>query len=358
MVSKPTVESSDPLEAIELYFENGWTDGLPVVPPTEDKVRAFLDYAGRDPGEVLLTVSETSSRCTVEAAAINAVMAGCRPEYFPVVLAALEGWADPRWGLGDRNYFYISLASTGGSAQLLIVNGPIRNELSLNSGINVFGPGYRANATIGRAMRLIIINVLGMVPGLFDMSVQGHPGKYSYCIAEDEEQSPWPPLHVEKGFAPGQSAVTVMGARAPVPVTDLRSTTPEGILSSVASVMRVAASHAGTIAVVLCAQHAIEIGKHGWSKEQVKRFLFERTRDEITEVQWKEAGGARSGTVLDSGLLFQEAEGRYYHGIMRSADDVMLVVAGGNNGGFSSVISGWSYWIPSGEYIIKPIRAR
>jgi hypothetical protein len=198
--------------------------------------------------------------------------------------------------------------------------------------------------------------VLGMTPGVFDMSVQGHPGKYSYCIAEDEEQSPWEPLHVEKGFEPEQSTVTVVGARGPVPVTDLRSTTPEGILNSVARVMKVAASHAGTIVVVLCAQHAIEIGKHGWTKGQVKEYLFEQTREEITQERWNEVGGARSGTVLDSGLMFHEAGGGYYHGILRTPEDVMVVVAGGNNGGFSSGISGWSYWIPSGDYIVKPIR--
>jgi len=366
MVSRPTVENAGPLEAIEAYFANGWTDGLPIVPPTEAAVREFVQRAGRDAQEVLLTVSETNRQCTVEAAAINAVMAGCRPEYFPVVVAALEGWADKRWGLGDRNYFYISIASTGGSGQLLIVNGPIRNEISMNYGVNVFGAGNRANATIGRTMRLILLNVLGMTPGVFDMSVQGHPGKYSYCIAENEEESPWEPLHVEKGFAPDESTVTVVGARGPVPVGGsgnlpvggAESTRPEGVLELFARVAKTARSHAGTMVVAMCPQHAEAIAKHGWTKRQVKEYLFEHTKEPLTDEEWERVAqmGQRRGSSLGADKLVQTVDGVHYRLTFRAPEDVLLVVAGGNNGFFSSVISNWSYWIPEGDYIIKPIK--
>jgi hypothetical protein len=366
MVSRPTVDSAGPLEAIEAYFENGWTDGLPVVPPTEAAVRRFIERAGREPQEVLLTVSETGRQCTVEAAAINAVMAGCKPEYFPVVVAALEGWADPRWGLGDRNYFYISIASTGGSGQLLIVNGPLRNELSMNYGVNVFGAGNRANATIGRTMRLIILNVLGMTPGVFDMSVQGHPGKYSYCIAENEEESPWEPLHVEKGFSPTESTVTVVGARGPVPVGGsgnlpvggTEATGPEGTLALFARAAKVARSHAGTMVVAMCPQHADIIAKHGWNKRQVKEYLFEATKEPLSDEEWQggAADQARQGGALDRDKLLATVDGVHYRLTFRTPDDVLLIVTGGNNGFFSSVISNWSYWIPPGDYIIKPIK--
>jgi len=229
-----TLESKDVYDAIEMYFEKGWTDGLPVVPPRPEVVKEFIATVGRDPEEVLITFNETNMQCTVELAAVNAVMAGCRPEYFPVVLAAVECWNDPRWGSTN---VYIGTASTGGAGQMVIVNGPIRNELKLNSGVGLFGPGFRANATIGRAVRLILMNALGMQPQVFDMSIMGHPGKYTYCIAEAEEDSPWEPYHVERGFKPEESTVTILPGKGPVPVDERSSDFPEGILNAVATVM-------------------------------------------------------------------------------------------------------------------------
>src|SRR3972149_3915416 len=150
------VESTDVYEAIEPYFENGWTDGLPIVPPRPEVVKQFIATVGRDPNEVLITINETNMQCTVELAAINAGMAGCKPAYFPVVLAAVECWNDRRWG---ASAVFISTASTGGAGSLVIVNGPVRNELGMNSGVGLFGsgPAFRANATIGRAVRRILI---------------------------------------------------------------------------------------------------------------------------------------------------------------------------------------------------------
>jgi hypothetical protein len=216
-VTANTVESVDAFAAIEEYFERGWTDGLPIVPPRPEMVKRFIETVNRDPDEVLIAIDETNMQCTVENAATNAVMAGCKPEYFPIVVAAIEGWADPRWG---STAFYVGNASTGGAGQMAIVNGPVRRQLGFNCGVNLFGPGYRPNATIGRTLRLVLMNALGMQPGIFDMAIQGHPGKYSYCIAEDEEASPWEPLSVEKGFVPGTNTVTVVGARGPIPVDE------------------------------------------------------------------------------------------------------------------------------------------
>ncbi|MCS7174084.1 MAG: hypothetical protein N0A24_12125, partial [Armatimonadetes bacterium] len=174
---------------MEYCYERGWTDGLPVVPPAEEFVEEFLAQVDRDPEEVLLAQEHLGRRCTVRLAAANAVMAGCRPEHFPVVLAALEGLERTA---GSRGL----LQSTSGQAVLVVVNGPIRQELGFNGSDNVFSPGDRANATVGRAIRLVVLNALGIRPHVFDQSTQGTPAKYSFCIAENEEESPWEPLHV------------------------------------------------------------------------------------------------------------------------------------------------------------------
>ena len=174
----------DALAAIDYCFERGWTDGLPVVPPERGRVEAMLAMEGRPPETVIASHPATGLDCSLQGAAVNAVMAGCLPEYFPVVVAALEAANEPEYS------FHASTASTGGSAPLVIVSGPAVRELGMNSAGNVFGPGNRANATIGRAMRLIIMNVFEMLPGVSDQSTQGHPGKYSSCIAERAESSP------------------------------------------------------------------------------------------------------------------------------------------------------------------------
>jgi hypothetical protein len=352
MRNQPVVTTADETEAMELFMEKRWTDGLPIIPPTEERVRAFLDVAGRDPDEVILRVPENRREVTVALAAINAVMAGCLPAYFPVVLAAVEGWADERWGDGDRTYFYISNASTGGGGQLLIVNGPIRQELGINAGVNLYGPGNRANATIGRAMRLIIINAMGIAPGVLDHASQGHPGKYSFCIAENEEESPWEPLHVERGFPADTSTVTTFSARGPEPVENRWSGKPEEILRTIADTMsRLGAmmGMSGTTAVVMGPEHAGIIARHGWSKEDVKIFLYENFKRPLAEL-------AQVGWVIPSGSPRTATIGgvEYLRGC-RGPEDVLLVVAGGNNAGVSSVITQWSHHIPLGEYITTPI---
>lgn len=315
------IEHTSVLDAIEDYFERGWTDGLPVVPPTPEAVAQFVARAGRDPDDVLIAINETNMQCTVEKAAINAVMAGCKPEYFPIIVAAVEAWAGPGWG---PTPFYLGNATTGGPGQMLIINGPQRLELGMNCGINIFGPGTRANATIGRAVRLILINALGMLPGAFDMAIQGHPGKYSYCVPEDEENSPWEPLHVERGLPPGSNAVTVLGARGPVMVDERSHQDPEGILAPIARML--VALHdnsyaSGPSVLVMGIEHARFIAKAGWSKQQVKQHLFEQARAKAhPDLRGR-------GTADADGLS----------SIVRSPDDFIIVVAGGSNGGMTSI---------------------
>ena len=204
-----TVSWNDSLEAIEKCYELGWTDGLPVVPPTQERVAEFLQRAGRQAGEVVGEIRERRREITAGKVAANAVMAGCLPEHLPVVLAATEAMLDPVFNLVGPS------SSMGGAAVLVIVNGPVAGQLNINSRNNLFGPGNRANATIGRSIRLILMNACAAVPGLFDRSVIGHPGKFSYCIAEADTQTHWTPLHVERGFSPDRSTVTVFASESP-----------------------------------------------------------------------------------------------------------------------------------------------
>jgi hypothetical protein len=196
--------------AIAYYFEQGYTDGLPVVPPSPALVAAFLATVARAPDEVVVSVEHLDRYCTVELGALNAAMAGCLPAHFPVLIAALDALDNTsHGGLGGG-----MIQSTSGQSQLVIVNGPVRNDLAFNSRGNIFGPGFRANATLGRALRLIILNVLNVLPHEFDQSTQGTPAKYSFCIAENEEESPWEPLHVERGYQASESVVTCHFARS------------------------------------------------------------------------------------------------------------------------------------------------
>jgi hypothetical protein len=198
----------DPEELIEAYFESGWTDGLPVVPPTEKSIAAMLAGGGLRGDETIGEIVERGVIVSAEKLAINAVMAGCRPEYLPVVVAAVRGLCHPHFA------YHGPPSSTGGSAMVLIVNGPIASRLGVNSGNNVFGQGARANATIGRAVRLVMMNVMNTRPGFLDRATLGTPGKYSFCFAENESEHPWEPLHVERGYRPEQSVVTVYASNS------------------------------------------------------------------------------------------------------------------------------------------------
>jgi hypothetical protein len=228
-------------DLVELYFERGWTDGLPVVPPTPQKIAAIIEILGGDPDFVECKIAPRWGSLTRQVLAINTVVAGCKPEYAPVVRAAVLALSDPLFNLNGVQ------ATTHVAAPLVIVNGPIAREIGMNGGANAFGSGNRPNATIGRAIRLIMLNVgNGRAPDL-DKCTLGNPAKYTYCICENEENSPLAPYHVERGYAPGQSTVFAMAAEAPHSVTDHHCNDPEGILDTICSAMSTIASNTAVL---------------------------------------------------------------------------------------------------------------
>lgn len=334
---------SDTAEAIEFYFEKGWTDGLPVVPPTEGAIRAMLDAVGRDPGEEITFIENRQVSVTAEKVAINAVMAGCKPEYMPVVVAAVEGIGDPLYG------YHGPATSTGGAAVFMLVNGPIARELDINCGDNLFGPGWRANATIGRAVRLIMRNAIGTLPGKLDRSTLGHPGKYTYCIAENEAESPWPPVHVERGFRPDQNAVTVFAALGPHQVSNQLSNTAAGVLTTIADAMHISGGVTGQpqYVVVINGEHMRTIGEDGWSKADIKRFLFEHTHNNVAHLK-------RTHRMPGEILLGDETTMRP---LVATPEDIIVVAAGGRAGVASAFIPGWGGKVSS-QSVTKEIRRR
>jgi hypothetical protein len=314
-------------EAVEYCFQRGWSDGLPVIPPTVDRVEAMLDAAGLDAKQEIGFIAHRSVSITAEKVAINAVRAGCKPEYMPVVVAAVEGIADPLWSYHGPG------TSTGGAGVLMIVNGPIARELDINAGDNLFGPGWRSNATIGRALRLVMRNVCGSLPGLLDRGTLGHPGKLSYVIAENEAESPWTPLHVERGLRPEQSAVTVIASDAPHQFYNQLSPDAEGVLTTLADDMRISGTVMGqsTYVVVLAGEHMRTIAASGWDKKRIRQFLFEKTHNSHAHLK---------RTHRMSGEIAPGDEQKM-RPLVASPDDIFVVAAGGRAGAFSCYIPGW-----------------
>lgn len=266
-----TTEMALAVELIEQCFEDGFSDGLPVVPPVRSLVERFLATTTRGRDEVLWAMPELDRECTVETAAVNAAMAGCRPEYFPVVLAAVDAIVDEGALVSGGG-----AGSSSGGGPLLVVNGPGRLTLGFNSGGNVFGPGYRANATVGRAIRLILMNAFGVRPPTLDQSLHGNPLKYTCCIAENEESSPWAPLHVDLGYDPGQTTVSALWVRSVEHVDNRRTTDATHLLNDIADTM--GRSGATTRqqwrqCVVLGPMHAKTIAAAGMTKQDVKAYL-------------------------------------------------------------------------------------
>jgi hypothetical protein len=286
------------------------------------------------------SVPERRRRVTVEQVVANAVMAGCLPEYGPVVLAAVEAMLQPPFNLVGPS------ASLGGSAILVIVNGPIVDELHINCRNNLFGPGNRANATIGRAVRLVLMNTCGAIPGLFDRTTLGHPGKYTYCIGENAGESPWLPLHAERGFAPQANAVTVFACEGPRQVRNSLSQTPEGIATTIADVMSslgtsmatsgsvgdtTTGTRQGEVTIVIAGEHMHTMARHGWTKADVRRYLATHARRTVADLK---RGGGLPGTV-------QPGDAQQYIPIVAQADDILIVAAGGDEGAMSAVIPSW-----------------
>jgi len=318
------MEASTNSDEIEEMFERGWTDGLPVVPPTADRVEKMLGrYAGSTSlGEVPPAMGEA----TLERLAACAVLAGCRPEYFPVVVTAASAALDRRFNLHGQ------AVTTQPAGQLIVVNGPVRHELGMNSGMGALGPGNRANLTIGRALRLMIELTGGGMPGTLDRSTLGHMGKIGFCIAEAEEASPWEPLHVERGFAAEQSVVTLIGSDAPLSISDHRSRTPEDL----AYILAWAAASTWSTnwwpltdpsVFVICPEHAEMFRAHDWTKRRLRDFMFDAVQ--------KPARDLRRGETTP--LVHRSDPGAEVHK-WASPDAIILLVAGGEAGRYSAVL--------------------
>jgi hypothetical protein len=267
------VDELDPQQAIEYCYGQAWTDGLPVVPCTTALVEEFLDRVECEPDDVVFRIPHLNRACSVRLAAINAAMAGCLPDYFPVVLSTWRSLQAE--GYASKGVWQ----STTGAATFIVVNGPIQEQIGLNSKGNVFGSGFRANATIGRAIRLTAMNVFDSKPGILDQSTQGTPAKYTCCIGENEADSPWPGLHEQFGYQAQQSTTTAMTMRSSMHIEARHTSEPEQLLRDISdTVARTGSLVQETIscAVVLCPEHAHLLADGGWDKPMVRQFVFEQ----------------------------------------------------------------------------------
>jgi len=327
-------EIPDDLWAAQAFFEEkGWSDGLPIIPPTEERVDAMLAATKRNPQDVIGSVPPRWAPATLEKIAINAVMAGCKPEYMPVLIAAVEALTDPKLNL------YALQATTGGPAVMIIVNGPIRKQLNINGGSNALGEGWRANATTGRFVQMVKRNIGGSYPGTTCKATLGWPGKYSICVGENEEASPWEPLHVERGFDKNTSTVTAISADGSTRASDLDSSKAVGILTNFAQRME---GPSGPEAImVICPEHAKIIAGDGFNKMDVKKFVWERAAYRMKDLP-DETFAQRVKRRTDLNLTRDSVIP-----VTDKPEDVLVVVAGGD-GSQSQYIHVWGQSTPEG----------
>lgn len=320
----------------DYYWQQGWTDGLPVVPATESLVRRMLSAYGEDPSHSLGVIQPRNARVTLEKVAINAVMAGCQPEYFPVVVAAVKAVLQEEFNVAGVS------ATTGGAAPVIIVNGPMAKQLDINGDAGCFGPGYRANASIGRALRLIIRNLGGLVPGEMDKATLSTPGRYTFCFAENEDRSPWAPRHIELGFDATASIITVIGIRSVYEVMETTVPTGTEVLKTIVGTMKAAGVSnyyqigTGTqIVLVVCPEHAADMYASGLSKADVRQFIYQNARMPLHQLKDIAHYGNRNWPPwVDEGSPDTLVP------IVRDLADIVVVVAGGD-GRHSAWLSGW-----------------
>jgi hypothetical protein len=331
MATKMSVD----LDAVqETFFDRGWTDGLPVIPPTPERVQATLDHAGVRADDVVGIVPERSREITAEKAAINAVMAGCKPEYFPVVLAALAAMLDPEFGC------HTVVTSTGGAGLCVVVSGPMTAELGFNSTRNALGPGHRANATVGRAVRLVAMNVLGARSDSLDGSSLGHPGKYTFLVAEEPPPPGWDPLRVELGYTEADTTVTMFPSEGPHQVANHINGEPESILKTFVAAMTNPATFAvgkrHQVLLVLGLEHRNALAEAGWSRTAVREYLAEHSR--VTPEHLTNAGIGLEYTTQND--MTAEADGKLP--TVETPEDIFLVTAGSAGAGWSAYIPNWA----------------
>ncbi len=313
----------------EAMWDRGWSDGLPVVPPTEARVLAMLEGTTRQPTDVVATVPPNLDACTVEKVAVNAVMAGCRPDYLPVVITAVEAVCT------DEFNMHGVLATTMSVGPILVINGPVAHRIGMNSGINALGQGNRANSTIGRAVQLVVRNVGGGRPGGADRAALGSPAKVGFCFAEAEDSSPWTTLAQSRGWRPDQSTVTAFAGESPRILADERSRSPESLTRHLALALQASVSPRARLAMdgmlVIPPEHMARFAEAGWSRD---RFMAELTEELLTDGDELLAGSGgfaagRPPTAAGRPI------GKFRPG------GLLVVHAGGAAGPFSGIIAGW-----------------
>lgn len=324
----------DDADVLEEFHRRGWTDGLPVVMPTPERVGALLDHAGLDTSETLGTIEARGRSLSAQLAAANAVMAGCAPEHFPLAVAALCAMLDPAFNA------HTVMTSTGGAAFCLLVSGPVTTRLGMATRHNALGSGNRANAAVGRTLRLVARNVFGARTGEMDASSIGHPGKFTLCLAEDEPPAPWEPLRTELGYGTADSTVTILGTEGPRQVANVLNPSPEGILTTMAAAMRCPSTYpvgkGGQAVAVLGPEHAAALTEAGWTRARVREFLADASRITPAEIE-------AAGVLLEVGTqhdMTPGPDGRLP--TVRSPEDLFLVTAGGHGAGWSAYIPAWA----------------
>ena len=342
------IELADDVDLHEYCRTSGFADSLPVIPPTAERVERMIEATRLPPNEVIGLVPPNYGAATVEKIAANGVMAGCAPEMMRVLVPLVRAACDERFNLHGVQ------ATTHFAAPLVIVNGPARNELGFAYGSNVFGNVSRANSSVGRALQLMMANLGGARAGGIDMSTLGNPGKFSYCIAENEEESPWEPFHVESGFAPDESTLTLFAAEPPKGVSEHNARGGRQVLKAICRALAVSWSYRVCAmieaVVVLCPEHVKTLQRDGFSKGDVRRFLFENTG--VPKKDYSEEG---EGTQHVKFYKEASIDGEPCYLKLREPEQIKLIVSGGTAGKFSAVISSWATGPRGSQMVTYPI---
>jgi len=330
-------------EVNELFYKRGWADGLPIVPPTEERVKEMFKGTDLSPDKVVTVVGPKGGQATVEKIAVNAVMAGCRPEYMPVLCAAVQAIAEPGFNLSEV------ATSTSQDGPLLIINGPIAKQLDINSGSNALGRGWRANASIGRALQMIINNIGGSWPGVNDMSTLGSPGEFANCLAENEEGNPWKPLHVELGYPQGTNVVTVVAAEGFQAIVGLGLTSKDFLNLVADRMVGLQSGYMPVLLLILNCDTADILKLDGWTKESIKKYITERARLPFSEYQKRFLNTDRGSRVPDWVRKTSDANAMIPAPII---GQFLILVAGGPPGEKNMLVPVW----PGSRAVSKEIR--
>ena len=334
LLSSRNIQLADLEDDAEGCYERGWSDGLPVIPPTRVRVIRMLKGTDRSPGEIIGNIPPDNAPCTIEKVAINAVLAGCKPEYFPIVLASVQA------ALQDKFCMHGLLCTTYFSGPVMIVNGPVVQQVGLNNGINALGQGSRANATIGRALQLLIRNVGGGVPGGIDRAVMGNPGKYTFCFAEDESDADWSTLAQDRGFERSESVINLFAGEGLQPIVDQKSRDPDSLARNMAASLRAVVNTklygVADAVLVVCPEHRRVFREGGWNKDDLKNALYDNLMTPGSDL------------ILGAQGIAEGMPKKFENKVIgKFRDDGLHITSTGSKAGmFSAIISGW---VASGE---------